>query len=292
MSIESLEQFRENYLAAFKNPVGESKDLLNLLDEAESRRPDLLISFDPDFGGDNGLLIKESVRWSADYFSNQILSAKFNFSRERILHLIEVREHLRKQGVKGFVPVLSADDIKTKRESSVTSNYQPSLNLKKFMKNGDLLTIRTALRLELNDNRQTSADLRAAVSWCKQNKDGLFESYEEKAFARAVETDRQLWNIEYYDNQTVYLKTNFCEKRLLHLIEVREYLRDTGAAGFIPKQKNTNTSDGKGYSTKTEKTSGFGDRAPNIDRNPVFQKALMIGGAIATCAILLLIILR
>lgn len=61
---------------------------------------------------------------------------------------------------------------------------------------------------------------------------GLFEEFAVKAFAREMETEKNLWTSKYYDGQIVYLKTNFSEKRLRHLIDVREVLRTQEVDGF------------------------------------------------------------
>lgn len=42
--------------------------------------------------------------WSAQYHDNQIVFLDANFSIERFLHVVDVRDHLRTQGVTGFVP--------------------------------------------------------------------------------------------------------------------------------------------------------------------------------------------
>ena len=180
----------------------------------------------------------------------------------------------------------------------MTANYTPSPNLQKFVSDGDLNTIRTALRMELNDNRLSSADLRASLAWVKAKVPSLFEDYQEKDFARGQESDQQLWTSQYYDSQVVYLKTNFSEERLLHLIEVRDRLRQQGVEGFAPvAPKSTQTSTQKPAPTRSGGAGGTQPqgkpsqhtKAPhNSDRNPVMVAALMIGGAIAALAVLLI----
>lgn len=62
------------------------------------------------------------------------------------------------------------------------------------------------------------------VKWIKVNKPEAIEPYEEKSFAKEINSDKATWDESYYAKQSVYLETNFSEKRLNHLIDVREYL--------------------------------------------------------------------
>lgn len=98
----------------------------------------------------------------------------------------------------------------------------------KFIGEGDVLTIRTALRLELNDKRITSADLHKYERAVLKHVKDLFEPYEEKSFAREMEGDTSKWTDSYFDNQVVYFKTNYSKKRWDHLVKVRDHLIKEG----------------------------------------------------------------
>ena len=63
-----------------------------------------------------------------------------------------------------------------------------------------------------------------ARATAKEVKD-LWMPYEEKSFARELETDKSKWNSEYFHLQEVYLKTNFSQKRFEHLADVHDYIR-------------------------------------------------------------------
>lgn len=81
------------------------------------------------------------------------------------------------------------------------------------------------MRLEFNNSKLSGADIKAtARAAAKQVKD-LWQPYEEKSFARELETDKSKWNEDYFHLQEVYLKTNFSEKRFNHLVEVHDYLK-------------------------------------------------------------------
>lgn len=295
---ERLSKARKEFLSSLKNPDESVEQLNGLLDQARQHIPELLSDFQPGTGKD--IPNSNSLDWNTAYFSRHVLLTERNFACERIEHLIEVREYLRKQGVKGFIPSPRfPPDTQKGSPHHMTSNYIPSDNLQKFVESGDLPTIRTALRLELNRNSLTSDDLRATLAWTKTKVPDLFEIYSEKAFARSMETDRQLWDSQYYANQVVYLKTNFSEERFLHLIEVRGLLRQQGVEGFAARPTQPN--DSSTYRTPPHVASAQprsgqshpgGNSPSQPEHNPVFKTALMVGGAVAALAVLLIALMK
>ncbi|SUD86124.1 hypothetical protein [Stutzerimonas nitrititolerans] len=296
MTTEILAKARKSYLSSLKDPQATSALLIDLLDQAEKQTPEILSTFEPGTG--KNALAPDAVSWSAEYFSRHILLTEQNFARERIEHLLAVREHLRKQGVKGFVPAGVPFSTPTQSARNVTSNYVPSVNLQKFVREGDLLTIRTALRLELNDNSLTSADLRAALAWTKGQVTGLLEAFVEKSFARSMESDQKVWTSQYYEHQVVYLKTNFAEDRFLHLIEVRDLLRQQGVEGFaaVPPKPRANTNIRHTVPTQTHHQSNQswhnGPQPIAPESNPAFKAALLVGGALAALVVFLIALVK
>lgn len=80
------------------------------------------------------------------------------------------------------------------------------------------------MRLEFSDTDKTGSQIRGfADKAAKQVKD-LWMPFEEKAFARELETDKSKWDEKYFDTQVVYLKTNFSKKRFDHLIAVFDHV--------------------------------------------------------------------
>ena len=223
---------RKAYLALLKDPRTTTVQLQERLDEIEKNEPEILNALHPETDRDFLNFDTPTNKNSESYYNNLGKLENYNFSRERIEYVIRAREHLKKLGVIGFVAPVSSQN----RESSnpVTVNYTPSGNLRQFVQKGDLPTIRTALRMELNDNSLTSADLEAAMAWTQRQVPGLFEPFVEKSFARGMETDQKLWTSQYYDSQTVYLKTNYSVERFRHLIQIRSLLRQQGVEGFAP----------------------------------------------------------
>lgn len=296
MTLELLNNARKSYLASLKDPEATSALLLDLLDQAEQQTPDLLKTFQT--STDKNILEADPVSWSDVYFSRQILLAEHNFSRERIEHLLQVRDHLREQGVKGFVHTPNSSKAKRESDKKVSSAYVPSLNLKKFVSEGHLLTVRTALSMELNDNSLSGQELRAAIAWTKASISGLFEPYIEKAFARGFESSPSRWISKYYDSQVVYLDTNFAEQRFLHLIEVREHLRQQGVDGFVavaPKPRSASSVPAD-VQVQSNRQGGHSPHAhpqhTPPGRNPAFKAALLIGGALAALVVFLVALVK
>ncbi|CAE6839731.1 hypothetical protein [Paraburkholderia nemoris] len=289
---------RREFLLALDDTQVTGEFLRQFLAQAETATPDLLDSY----AADEMLADIDAARsdWDVDYYRRQKRCAGYNFSKERLEHLIAVREYFRQGGYKGFVPQAvsnggaGADKVSHAKREGAPSAYRPSSNLKKFVDEGDPLTIRTALRLELNDNRVTGQDLRNALAWAKGRQPDLLEPYADKNFARAIDPDRSQWLPEYYNNQIVYLKTNFSEERFLHLVEVREHLRQLGVEGFAPIAKPSTPSSQP--APRPRAASPMADQAPSAppeavtarpELNPIFKIALLFGGALAAVVIYL-----
>jgi hypothetical protein len=288
---------RREFLLALDDTKVSSELLKQFLSKAESTTPGLMESH-----ASNDLLDAMEVArsdWSVKYYSRQKLCADRNFSIGRLEHLIEIREYFRQKGYKGFVPHAANHETsgmdqtsQARRYEGTLSAYQPSTNLKKFVNEGDLLTIRTALRLELNDNRISQQDLRSALAWVKGKVSDLCVPYTEKAFAREMDSDRSHWVTDYYDNQTVYLKTNFSEERFLHLVDVRGHLRELGVEGFAPTATPGIQPDlrPRAISPTPDPASPAPSphsRPAQLELSPVFRIALLVGGALAAVVIYL-----
>lgn len=285
---------REQFLTALDD-TQVSTELLRQLVDAAQQCPGVMDTHEVD--GITRAFDVDPVSWNSDYFSRQKFFATRNFSKERLEHLIQVRDVFRQRNEKGFTPTIAASPTRKAPMKSASFDYQPSSNLKQFVDDGDLLTIRTAMRMELNDRRLDGAELHAALAWVKGSVSGIFEAVSEGAFAREPIADHNQWTEDYYDLQVTYLKTNFSEKRFLHLIEVREHLRNSAVKGFASTK-----------STEPNKASGIHSAPPAAqapsansrqsipggaaERNPAFKAALLIGGAIAAVVVFLVALVR
>ncbi|MBX8619212.1 hypothetical protein [Pseudomonas atacamensis] len=285
---------REQLLAALDDTqVG--TELLQQMVDAAQQRPGVMDAHEVD--GITRAIDEDPVSWSPDYFSRQKFFATRNFSAQRLEHLIQVRDVFRKRNEKGFTPTEPVSQSRKAPMNNASLSYQPSSNLKQFVDEGDLLTIRTALHLELNDRRLDGAELRAALVWIKGKVPGMFEAYAEGAFAREPVADQKQWTEDYYDLQVTYLKTNFSEQRFVHLIEVRDLLRNSGVEGFTstkaaaPKQ-TTGSHSVPPVVQASRRSSHQPIPDTTSERNPAFKAALLIGGAIAAVVVFLVALVR
>jgi hypothetical protein len=289
----NISGIRDEFLAALKD-TQLGTELLSEMASELARAPNIL---EPLLTNEHCAINGQQPYWSRDYFNKQKAFARVNFAKERLEHLIEVREFLRQRGDKGFAPIAESRHSVAPQNPQSQSDYQPTNNLKKFVAQGDLLTIRTALRIEFNDNRLDDHQLYAAVNWMKAQVPDIFENYSEKAFARGIDTDSSQWTPEYFGNQVVYLKTNFAEKRFLHLIEVRQLLRERGEEDFAPADvAETKASSRARSASQAPQRLRSGSHqsavAGHSEMNPAFKAALLIGGAIAAVVVFLIALVR
>lgn len=296
MTDEMIAATKKAYLALLDDRQTTEAQLLERLDEIKKNEPEVLDALEPETDRQILNLDNPANKSAENYYNNKSKLECSNFSIERIEFVIKVREALRKKGAKGFTPT-SPDPAPFVQESArkMTVNYTPSDNLRLFVQKGDLSTIRTALRMELNDNSLTSADLEAAMAWTQRQVPGLFEPFAEKSFARGMETDQKLWTSQYYDSQMVYLKTNFSAERFRHLIQVRALLRQQGVKGFAPlpptAPRNTSQTGNRrsagttGHATTTQQNSSEGGwHIP-------FRVILMIGCSLAAAVVVIMLLL-
>lgn len=297
----NLAAARKSFLEALNKPETDTAFLRNFAKELRATQPEL---FAPYVSNDNNDPIKaDSSAWNDLYFTQQKTLAGRNFSTERLEHLIQVRERFRQDGRKGFVLGVQRPAPRSSRETQ--TSYTPSVNLKKFADEGKLSALRMALIVELEDKHLDSQTLRSALAWTQARVPELCEPYSEKAFARAIVQDREKWTADYFDLQAVYLDTNFSEKRYLHLIDIREHLRGGGAkpaqaaklapatapAAVAPRPSTPPRS---APAAEAPRTAPQASRpAPAPDRqgiSPVLLAALLLGGALAAVAILILVL--
>lgn len=297
-----IKRARQEILTAFKEQQLDGGMLRQFIAQAKDTMPEVFEAYrgNVSYPGIDG----DSRHWTIGYYSGQMLCAGDNFSHERLEHLIDVREYFRQQRYKGFAPQPSTRPTahmgttsQALHSAGVTAAYQPSANLKKFVEGGEMDTIRAALRFELNDNRQSREHMLDALAWAIARVEDVCEPYVEKAFAGAINPERNNWTVDYYDRQNVYLKTNFAAERFRHLVDVRMHLRERGAEGFVPTDKPL----GDIARTAARMTAGAqsGQSAQTAQANPsprpgsanpLIKIALIVGGALAAAVILLTLV--
>jgi len=130
-------------------------------------------------------------------------------------------------------------EVNSSTQSSFTG-YRPSKSMELSIMEMDLMGIRIGLSLEFSNRRLDGAALRAALRWTKAQVPNLCETYVEKDFSGPMDQNKDHWTSNYFFIQMVYLKTSFTEERFLHMVDVRDCLRERGEEGFAPVRKQDN----------------------------------------------------
>lgn len=287
-----IDKFRSNFFDYCRDTSLETDRLVATLKISAEKKP---IIFDNHIPVD---FVKKQSQWSEGYFEQCISEAKEVFSLERLEHLLAVREYLRKIGAAGF----KANHKKNMFHQMPNNEFQPSENLASHFKNVEIdpLKAQIALRIEIYKIDKSSDYLKKAINWAESKAPNIFENYETSALKKAISNNKNDWDTDYFDIQTEYLSRNFAKERYLHLIEVRQYLRDKGVEGFVPLPQKKTVS-----STETEQPKQVGQEAsksgsaphstPDSDPHAMssaLRTALMIGGAIAALLVLVFTITR
>lgn len=112
-------------------------------------------------------------------------------------------------------------------------------------------TLRQNLLEQLTRNELEGDKIRQIVASSSAIAD-FFDDYLVNEIFAAIEPDELDWNAGYFDRQRKLAQNNFAEKRISHLIDVREYLIRNGIAGFAKAPvtecaEGTNTMNMQGY---------------------------------------------
>ncbi len=225
------------------------------------------------------------------YFLECVYGAREVFSRSRVEHLLSVRDFY----VKNKEEKESA--ISQKKDGFVfDGKFRPAKNLNSYFQDEgfDLSKARIALGFEIYDIAKESDYLIKAVDWAESKVPQLFLPYAISAFKKSISNDERDWCSNYFDIQTEYLGGNFSKERYLHLIKVRQYLRDKGVEGFVPSQRQKTASFAESeMSRQAEPKASQPAAMPPSDRgvqpgttSRALRAALMVGGAVAALVVL------
>ncbi|KAF0811002.1 hypothetical protein A167_00034 [Alcanivorax sp. S71-1-4] len=246
-----LQDVRNDILQAIADITVAIPDIEALLERESSVSDDLFEDHDD--------VIEEvserKIDWNSRYFHAHLEVAKRgHFSERRVRHLVDVREYLSSRNHKGFSVAANKVPINTDiakpdgngvgtLKSPVENSVSPVLPGKGADMNNpgnDRADIpphiaeaireprlaRTALEHLFYDSDMADPDLEKIFRWARKNVQGLLDEYEENVFSKGMNADTAFWSHDYFLSQLGYLEANFCEKRFLHLIAVRAYLRD------------------------------------------------------------------
>ena len=281
-------------------------------------------------------------RWSEDYFNQKAMDLDFNFSKELVQHLIKVKKYLQEQGilkpliqassqaatfeqpkeVKTVIPIYSVSHKSqaVKKEENIAKpdllNFKPNEKLANFLSEGNLSKIRTYLMSMLNNRRMDLEEVFKSIWYVHQYKPSVFEQAEESAFVQDMDKNETNWNVDYFNQQQVYLNKNFSLARLLHLANVRETLMKKGDSNFQQiivgkateqsrKRDNLTSSSSDSYSSTTRQEPPKQEQpryqqprqdAPKYNEpendNGFIKTVAMIGGAVLVLAVALFAIFK
>lgn len=92
-------------------------------------------------------------------------------------------------------------------------------------------TFRQILLEQLARNELEADEIRLIIASTADIPD-FFDDYLVNETLDAIEPDELDWNVGYFDRQRKQAQSNFSEKRIGHLIDVRQHLIENGIAGF------------------------------------------------------------
>lgn len=182
------------------------------------------------------------INWNSKEFDKEAKICERNFSYERVIHLIKIKEHLQKLNIKGHTLNCSSPKQhahnKEHGQRMTTTNQSIQIDdyLQQQVATGNLSSIRNTLISFLCDNSTSWDELTATAQWTEKNVVDLFTGYIEANYAKAINSDKSCWDSEYYYAQEVYLTANFSRKRWEHLVSVRKHLSEQNTPAFVRKQ--------------------------------------------------------
>ena len=128
------------------------------------------------------------------------------------------------------------------------------------VKEGNKFEVRSILSIYLSKNRDY---FKEALKYAKSNMNNLMEKYNDSE--EPFENNPENWTEDYFNEQKVYMMTNFCDERIEHLLKV--------ATKLFPENivsKTSTTSSSTSYSSgnmdrkRTSRKSSDDDMIPKI----------------------------
>lgn len=140
------------------------------------------------------------------------------------------------------------------------------------VKEGNKYEVRSILSIYLSRNRD---DFKEALKYAKDNMTNLMEKYNNDN-GKPFENNSENWNEAYFNEQKVYMMTNFCDERIEHLLKV--------AAKLFPENivsKTSTTSSSTSYSSRSTGRKTTNRKSSDDD---IVSKIAIIGGSVIAIA--------
>lgn len=245
---------------------------------------------------------QEPRYWDINYFNEQAYDLKNNFSKERCLHVIEVKAKLQQRGEKDFsnslasVSKIEANSINQEKNMSTPdlSGFLPDEKLSNYLKNGSISLVRAEIETYLNNMNLNMDQLVKSIYYVYKNNPETYEEHRLYALVEDIDLNEKKWNWEYFNSQQVYLNRNFSLKRVLHLVNVRDSLAAKGVKEFQSIKKTTIYQDQRQSQETIESQPLYStlQKVPSSNDNNFVKVALIVGGAVLAIVALLLSVSR
>ncbi len=262
---------------------------------------------------DDSLPIIEQQNFSpdSDYFYQQCSALKkSNFSKQRCEHLIDVKAKMQEMGVKGFViseqnhQAQAAMRLKQEIEARL-AEFKPQEDFQAAIEQRNIALVRAFISRDLMSEYLDAQDVADLVWYTQKFLPETFQTYEEddKLCKPFISKDKSVWNYDYFINQQNSLNANFALERVLHLIHVRDELRQRGLPEFqkLGTAKTTQATSKESLQSQTQadyqnpentQTSKVHSPQENLHTSSSFKKGLIIAGGILALAALVVVIFK
>lgn len=316
--------------------INDLKDELVSYTENEGQLKDLIskeqtIMLSEDKHRDFGIVFEKNQNcWTDDYIkemSYHLTPYENKIDKKLAEHLIEVKKYIESKkttptqtvGKELSIPEKNDDSVendfeqknkvrrvenslKVKSTSQVNlDSYKPSDKLANLLGSNDVRGIHNYLMLILNNRRLDLEFVIKEIHYVWQNRESVFQEEEDSAFIQPIDKNEKNWNMNYFTSQQVYLNRNFSLVRLLHLLNVREFLMKKGDPNFkqiiktenpqkvqenaeqpvqYSEQHTTQSSGAKNNHYQQTQGGNHSSQSEQGSMNPFFKIVALVGGAV------------
>lgn len=195
-------------------------------------------------------------KWLEGYFLKQLSTLnREEFSKKRAEHILKVKKYLQDNNIEGFriddtvsENILNEDEIVDTRiigdnleessndffldSDSLLNKYIPADDLEQAVQQKCSQKIQLILDSNINNYRMLITDIAKNILYVYKTLPEAFEDYKIDEITPAIQESQEEWDTDYFYLQQSYLNHNFAMERLMHLINVRDYLTQKGVEGF------------------------------------------------------------
>lgn len=207
VGVNSMSDVMEKYIREAKNkPLPEHLDLTDILTAARK-------------SADAGRKLVQAIEKEKE--PNQEVIKNLQTCVSKLAKGINVLTSAMKVVAKGL------DELDKEAESKAV--YTPAVQT--AIDSGNINRVRAAISAVMDDNRISADQLNDIISHLEKDFPNLYTDYEETTLAKEL-APKADWSANTYNEQASYTYTNFSKKRIHHLRDMRNYLRENKVKGF------------------------------------------------------------